>query len=255
MDRRGLGPSRKAKMLRALTFDFWGTLYEGAYGDHERIDLLEEALARHRQPRTTHELRAAYDHAWSVVDRAWRTEHRSLPIDRWLAEMLAFLEVDLPEGALDYLCRPLEEVLLHSDGPVLIEGVADVLPRLARRFRLGLISDVGLTPGRVLRELLRRDSLLDLFRILTFSDEIGMTKPVSAVFLRTVGALGVSPQEAAHIGDLPETDLVGARAVGMRTVLFLGLSNREDGLPLADAAFSEYGELESLLVGLDSPKP
>jgi putative hydrolase of the HAD superfamily len=82
-----------------------------------------------------------------------------------------------------------------------------------------------------------------------------MTKPVPAVFVRTVGALGVSPQEAAHIGDLPETDLVGARAVGMRTVLFLGLSNREDGLPLADAAFSEYGELESLLVGLDSPKP
>ena len=238
-------------MLEALTFDFWGTLYHGAYGDEARIAVLEDALARHGQPRSAKALRAAYDHAWSVVDLAWRTEHRSLPIDRWLQEMLTFVEADLPDKVVEDLCRPLEEVLLHDDGPVPVRGVMEVLPRLAQRYPLGLISDVGLTPGRVLREFLRRDGLLPLFRILTFSDEVGITKPVEAVFLRTLAALDARPEEAAHIGDLPETDLAGARSVGMRAVLFLGASDRRDGLEMADAAFEDYSELEGLLAGLD----
>ena len=60
-------------------------------------------------------------------------------------------------------------------------------------------------------------------------------------------AIRSRPEEAAHIGDLPETDLAGARGVGMRAILFLGVSDRRDGRPLADAAFEEYAELEELL--------
>ena len=174
-----------------------------------------------------------------------------MAVDEWLREMMAFVQVDLPKAALAGLWRPVEEVLLHDEGPVLIPGVLEVLPRLAERYPLGLISDVGLTPGRVLREFLRRDGLLPLFRVLTFSDEAGRTKPVPEVFLRTLAALDARPEQAAHIGDLPETDLAGARSVGMHAVLFLGASNREDGLAMADAAFDDYDELEALLAGLD----
>ena len=57
-------------------------------------------------------------------------------------------------------------------------------------------------------------------------------------------------EELVHRGgfeDLPETDLRGARAAGMRAILFLGVSRRDDGRPMADAVFQEYGELEELL--------
>jgi len=99
----------------------------------------------------------------------------------------------------------------------------------------------------VLREILRRDGLLSHFRALTFSDETGATKPLPQQFLRTLAILEARPEEAVHVGDLPETDLAGARAVGMKAVLFLGVSHRQDGRPLADAVFEEYGELEELL--------
>jgi putative hydrolase of the HAD superfamily len=164
--------------------------------------------------------------------------------------MLSFVEADLPGHVVANLWRPLEEVLLQDDGPFLVDGVTEVIPRLAGQYSLGIISDVGLTPGRVLREILRRDGLLPLFSVLTFSDETGVTKPVGEVFLRTLAALQARPEQAAHIGDLPETDVVGARSVGMRAVLFLGASNRQDGLDLADAAFEDYSELEGLLVRL-----
>ncbi len=238
-------------MLHAVTFDFWGTLYQNTSARDERLHLLEEVLARHSQPRPWAALEAAYRHAWSVLDRLWLEEQRSITVERWLREMLAFLEADLPGDVLAGLRQPIEEIYLHGGAPRPVPGVAEVLPRLSRRYRLGLISDVGLTPGRVLHELLRRDGLLPYFRALTFSDETGATKPLPEQFMRTLAILKVQPERAAHIGDLPETDLAGARAVGMRAVLFLGVSHRQDGRLLADAVFEKYSELEELLERLE----
>ncbi len=233
-------------MLCALTFDFWGTLYQGDTVRPYRLALLGEALAGAGQARSPEDLEAAYAHCWRVLDRLWLEEHRSITVERWLEEMLLFLRAEVDEAARSALYRPIQDALLEHP-PRLVPGVREVLPRLARRFRLGLISDVGLSPGRVLRELLRRDGLLDCFRVTTFSDESGVTKPLPEAFLRTLAALDVPPAQAAHIGDLPETDLAGARGVGMRAVLFLGVSHREDGLEMADAAFVDYAELEDLL--------
>jgi HAD superfamily hydrolase (TIGR01549 family) len=238
-------------MLHTVTFDFWGTLYQNAHGRDERLRLLEEVLARHDQPRPCTALEAAYRHVWSVWERVWREEHRSITIEHWLREVMAFLNVDLPEDVLADLRQPIEESQLHSDTPRPVAGVTEILPRLSQRYRLGLISDTGLTPGRVLRKILHRDGLLPCFRALTFSDETGATKPLPDQFLRTLTILESLPEEAAHVGDLPETDIAGARAVGMRAVLFLGVSHRHDGQLLADATFEEYDELEKLLKRLE----
>ena len=238
-------------MLHTITFDFWGTLYQNAFARDERLHLLEEALARYDQPRPQTALEAAYHHVWTVWNRIWREEHRSLSFEHWIDTVLAFLEANLPDDAIADLREPIEEVCLNNDEPHLIPGVSEVLPRLAQRYRLGVISDTGLTPGRVLRQVLRRDGLLHHFQTLTFSDETGATKPLPQQFLRTLDALDTQPEQAAHIGDLPETDLAGARGVGMKAILFLGVSDRQDGRPLADAVFEDYTELEKLLERLE----
>jgi len=237
-------------MLRALTFDFWGTLYQNAYARKERLDLLSTVLEQHGQSRPLAELEAAVEHAKSVWEEVWQKEQRSISIDRWLDELLGHLGVTLPSEPRTELGQAVESVYLQTDKPRPVLGVREVLPDLADRYRLGLISDTGLTPGRVLREVMRRDGLLCNFDVLTFSDELGMAKPRPEPFLHTLGELEALPDEAAHIGDLPETDLRGARNVGMKAVLFLGVSQREDGLPLADAVFTDYSELDELLEGL-----
>jgi putative hydrolase of the HAD superfamily len=236
-------------MLRAVTLDYWGTLYQGDFVRPYRLALLGELLAQTGQRRTPDELQAAYAHCWDVFDLLWKQQHRSMTIAHWLSEFLSFLQVELPPDLQAGLYPPLQEALLERP-PHLVPGVAEVIPRLAARYRLGVISDVGLTPGRVLRELLRRDGLADCFRAMTFSDEVGATKPLPEVFLHTLATLEVRPEEAAHVGDLPETDLAGARGVGMKAVLFLGMSHREDGREMADGVFSSYGELEEVLARL-----
>ncbi len=233
-------------MLRAITFDFWATLYQNSFGRDERLQLLSAALTQAGQAVSHEALLAAYDYAWKFFDRIWLQEHRPISTEDWMREMLSFLGAELSPDRQAGLYGPLEEVLL-SKPPVPVPGVTEVVPRLARRFALGLISDVGLTPGRVMREFLRRDGLLPYFQALTFSNEVGMTKPLPGMFLRTLESLGAAPSEAVHIGDLPETDIAGAKGVGMRAILFLGISHREDGRVLADAAVEDYSELEAVL--------
>ena len=170
-----------------------------------------------------------------------------MTFEAWMEELLHYLEAELPEETIAGLRRPIEEIYLRTGEPELIPGVTEVVPRLAERYRLGVISDTGITPGRVLREVLARDGLLHHFEILTFSDETGRTKPRPEQFLGTLGGLETKPEEAVHIGDLPETDLAGAQGVGMKAILFLGVSDRQDGIALADGVFSDYGELEKVL--------
>lgn len=238
-------------MLKAVTFDFWGTLYGLAWARLERISLIIETLTDHGQYSARSDVEKAIAQAWNTLDKAWRIDHRSLGIDPWLGEILRTLGVQLPSEAVATLKKRIEGIYLELDRPLVLQGVADTLAIVASRYRIGLISDVGLTPGRQMRMILDRDGLLQHFDALSFSDEVGVTKPEGLIFINALEQLCVNPAEAVHIGDLPETDVAGASAVGMRTILFLGESQRTDGIGLADAVFDRYEDLPALLASLD----
>ena len=87
-------------MLHAITFDFWGTLYQHAHAREERAQLLAEALVAHNQPRSRTELEAAENHTWSVWERVWREERRSITFERWMEELLTHLILVPDAGTL-----------------------------------------------------------------------------------------------------------------------------------------------------------
>jgi ribulose-1,5-bisphosphate 5-phosphatase len=55
----------------------------------------------------------------------------------------------------------------------------------------------------------------------------GWTKPHPSIFRAVLDRLGVSPEEAAMVGDSPEDDIEGARALGIRAFLL----DRENAYP------------------------
>ena len=105
----------------------------------------------------------------------------------------------------------------------LLPGVRETVPRLVHAgYRLGIISDTSLTPGRLLKHFLEVDGLRRYFSALTFSDETGFTKPDRRMFAATLEALGADAEESAHIGDTPRTDIAGAQAMGMLSIRWRG---------------------------------
>ncbi|NOZ26782.1 MAG: HAD family hydrolase [Chloroflexi bacterium] len=234
--------------LRAITFDFWGTLYwvpTDGTSRERRTELLYRYLTKHGYAISRERLRAALDDSFRRAYEVWIREMRTANAAERLRWILSDVGATLPSQVRDALRREMEETLL-SEPVTPIPGAIETVRALAGRYRLGLISDTGMSPGRVLRHFMARDGILGLFQYCAFSDETGRAKPHERQFLDTLKRLEARPEEAAHIGDLAATDIAGARRVGMKAVLFTGITEGQDPSQ-AHAIISSYEELLPIL--------
>lgn len=199
---------------------------------------------------TGEELEHAYRSGFDAYMAAWiRGVHFGA-----LQQVRHVLEVfgaSAPEDLVRETAREIEDASLIA--PLhLLPGVKETIPRLAKAgYRLGIISDTSLTPGRLLVRFLEADGLLVYFQALTFSDATGYTKPDRRMFERTLAHLGAVPVEAAHVGDTPRTDIAGARALGMLSIRCAAAVNHEEP-PAAHHVLHDHRELPHLLA-LASP--
>lgn len=95
-------------------------------------------------------------------------------------------------------------------------GTRDVLLRLARNRRLGVISNAD---GKI-AAVLEHCGIADCFETITDSGIVGKEKPDPAIFEAALRSLGVTAQESLYTGDVYSVDYLGATACGMHAVLF-----------------------------------
>jgi HAD superfamily hydrolase (TIGR01549 family) len=102
----------------------------------------------------------------------------------------------------------------HAHNFDLFDDAPPVLDDLRRRgLKLGLVSNTG----RDVDEFLRHHNLR--FDAALSSKVHGKVKPHPTIFQAVLDRLGVDAELAAMVGDSPEDDLEGARALGMRAFL------------------------------------
>lgn len=239
--------------IEAITFDFWSTLYKGQSVDYtQRLFKLKEMVERNSNLTFEPErFKAAVNVAGDIWSQTWIEQYRTIGAAEWLGIILKELEVTLPAYTRQEIQTSLENRLL-DEIPTLVPEAKTVLAKLAARYHLAIISDTGVTPGRVLRQILEMDGIIDYFTYLTFSDEIGRSKPHPEPFLSTLKHLGTEPTQAAHIGDLLRTDIAGAKGVNMRAVQYVGI-NRDNDISAKettiwpDAIITDHAELLPLL--------
>jgi putative hydrolase of the HAD superfamily len=213
-------------MLEAVTFDFWETLAQDSpenlrRGRDLRVDGLCAALRNAGFDRPREALEAAHDEAGRRIAAIWETG-RDVGTREQVRILLEGLDPSLPGAVGGEAWPALEEAYAApalSFPPAPRPGAARALWGLrARGVRIGLISNTGRTPGRVLRIMLQRAGLLEHFEALTFSDEAGIRKPDPRVFRWTLNKLGARPEHSAHVGDNLAADVGGAQAAGSRGI-------------------------------------
>ncbi len=206
--------------VKAISLDLWGTILDDkhppadtvAYSE-QRQNFLRRELQSCGHDFSPQQMRAAYKRAWEYFDHLWEKQI-AFGAAEGLQEMLRYLNAELPPESFQRVQRFFEEAIQHP--PPLDNAVAAV-QRLAQKYPLALISDTAWTPGHVLRQIFADYKILDCFRVLIFSGEIGLTKPHPQMFHLALNGLGVQARECLHIGDLQRTDIAGAKAVGMHT--------------------------------------
>ncbi len=244
-------------MIRAVTFDCWGTLLLDSPAADEgyrrqRLAGMEAVLAARGIVVTPRNLERAYGTTSRYLARLWETD-RDVSVSGHVTALLEALDPDLlgrlsAEGLdelVDAYACPALRVPPAADG-----GAPAAVAALARRgCALGVVSNTMRTPGRVLKVVLDRAGLLAPFKVLTFSDECGIRKPDPEIFLLTLRQLGVPPGDAVHVGDDPVLDVEGARDAGMRVVQ-VDPSGRATGPVKPDAVIDALGGLPAALAGL-----
>ena len=96
--------------------------------------------------------------------------------------------------------------------------MAQTLTTLGQRYTLGLLSNhVGVWT----RKLLTRWGFMDMFRAVLVSSDMGIRKPVLAVYREICRRLKVNPGSAVYVAD-EEEDVVAAEKVGMFPIFIPG---------------------------------
>ncbi len=181
---------------------------------------------------------AFYEDAYRADDTFWTDEERTLQV--WV-------------GMYSLLCRRLG---IEQDAEVLAMSVydefgdpsrwmayEDVLPAFSRLRERGLSLGVISNWDRRLERILTGLGLGEMLDSVVSSACVGLHKPDPRIFEHACEQLGVSPEEAVHVGDHHYADVLGARAVGMRPVLIDRIGAHEPGTVLTtlDCLESELG--------------
>lgn len=234
-------------MPKAITFDLWNTIFDVIDYTEERIDFLTQFLKKGGFPCDKELIREAYLSALKFFTDTWRSEHRHISAGERTEYTLRVVGIDLPDTSEKVIVKEFEEIVLNNP-PRLIDDAARVIKVLHENYKLGLICDSGMSPGRILRDILRGHKILKYFSCTIFSDEVGYTKPNPILFKKALEKLNAEPAEAIHVGDLLRTDIAGAKAVGMKAVWFNWKNEqRSEREVVPDYEIHKLSELLSIL--------
>ncbi len=115
------------------------------------------------------------------------------------------------------------------------------LERLARRYRLGVVSNFyGNLDG-----ILSAEGLRPLFSVVADSGVLGVIKPAPAIFLHAAKACEALPAECVMVGDSIKRDMAGATGVGMKKALITTATTAPDAGQ--DWTIRSVMELEGIL--------
>lgn len=233
--------------VKAITFDFWFTLFRDANQQERRRLRLDAFTAA--TGATPEAVSLAFDRAAEEFREAHLTHHATLHPEDYVRITCREIGATLDPATVKELTTICANAVL-KEPPLPIEGALEAVKDAAAHVPVGLISDTGLSPGSCLRQLLDRHGFLPYFRTLVFSGDMGVAKPHQRMFHTAAQAMGVRAGELLHIGDLEPTDIAGVHNVGGMAALFTGENEKYKTSTTADHIFPNWNVFRDALPGI-----
>ncbi len=199
------GKTRNA--LRAVVFDFFGTVARHPEGDGSGFPGVFERLGYRLDPAVEGAHFARYDGVEHVEQSADRETYEA-----WVRMRHGLLAraCGVPERGVEALLEALREL---DAAP--IEAFDDAIPTLlalrARGVRVAICSNWGWDLDRSLAEC----ELLDLVDAAVTSARAGARKPHPRIYKSVLDEIGTAPAETLFVGDSVGPDVVGPMDFGM----------------------------------------
>ncbi len=199
--------------VKAIIFDFDYTLenFERAekFGEKELARLVEERF--HVDKRLF--LKEFYSNKKKFLKKRRKPIYYSRGL--WTAKALKSLNVKFKKSEIENLENLFWKKV--SSKISLYKHTKEVLYLLKKRFKLALLTDSdGKRKFKMMR--IKKLGIEKYFDAVITTDQIKFNKPDKRCFIAAADKLRVQPHDCIMVGDHPETDLLGAKRVGMKTV-------------------------------------
>jgi putative hydrolase of the HAD superfamily len=225
------------KDLKAITFDFGGTL------DHGFLDKENYKIAL-----TAYFFRLGFSGGKARLNKARKSmlerlrkvqeKNRELRFEDMYQGLLFDLELHPSQEKLDYV----EQLYFRFLKVDLVHGIKEMLNDLSREYKLAVISNIT---SNISRHVLEKFDLNKYFDYVVLSRDLGIRKPDPEIFNFTLQNLGVKNYETIHVGDSLQHDIKGAKNAGIKAVWIKGNEEIKDFHP--DFIISKLTELPSIL--------
>ncbi|WP_297467004.1 TIGR02253 family HAD-type hydrolase [Thermococcus sp.] len=231
--------------MKAVFFDFVGTLITKEGENVTHLNLIREVLRRAGAELNAEEVWNAYEEESSRLfsELAGKEAKKIREVDtealRRVAERYGFTVPD------DFWEISLE---MHARYGKLFPDAVETIKALKKMgLHVGIITD---SDNDYIRAHLEALGIYELFDSITTSEEAGYFKPHPRPFLLALEKAGVKPEEALYVGDNPAKDCVGAKNVGMLSVLLDPKGEKRELWANCDFVVSKLGEVVEIVKGL-----
>jgi putative hydrolase of the HAD superfamily len=153
---------------------------------------------------------------------------------QWLAHILA--EADYGQECVE---AGFKVFWLARNEVALFEGVLHALKALHGVYRMGAVTNGNADIHHI--------GIGQYFDFVVTAAEAGAAKPDARIFQMALAKGGVCAHETVHVGDDPERDVIGAGAVGMRTVWINPRQRAWEAGKSPDAVISCVAQLNAVL--------
>lgn len=226
-------------MIRAISFDLWNTLFQNISYTNIRKGLIKRLLKKNGFKISNAHLNQVFNNNFNFLNPQFKTtQFRHIYTHTRINNMFNELQVENEIEEIKEINEAFENLML-ANPPNLRKGVFDTLKTLSVDYSLAIISDTGITPGKIIREVLKVYNILDFFEATVFSEETGFYKPHPIAFKTALNYLDCSPSNAIHVGDLLDTDIKGAINYQMQTVWIRDTQTKNPGNIVPDYEISE----------------
>jgi putative hydrolase of the HAD superfamily len=122
-------------------------------------------------------------------------------------------------------------------------GVTETLPKLAVLLPCSVVSNASQSDGLMMKKAFERVNLTSFLTHFLTPNEIKAHKPTPEFFTNAAALVGVNPIECCMIGNSYESDIVGAKGVGMKTVM---ITKQKGDFPKAEYVIGDFSKLAEI---------
>jgi len=204
-------------VITAILFDFFGTLVEYSPSRVEQGYHATHALLLNEGVDISY---AAFLENWGAVSEALDRWSRSTELEYSMEQVaLQFIERVCPHRRSPEFSTRLWMSYLDEWSTAIryIPGVRELLQELSARFRLGVVTNTHYAPH--IHAHLRAMGISQHMAVVVTSIEHGRPKPHPSIFMSALERLDCAASAALFVGDSYTADYLGAKGVGMQTLL------------------------------------